>query len=78
MSQGGPPLFAWQLNIQTFSNAEDPWYYLHVQKRISNSTGSVSEAITIAEYCFRYDQGGFWVGALAFEYFPFPFNDFTR
>ncbi|KAF1934912.1 FAD-binding domain-containing protein [Clathrospora elynae] len=66
------------LNIQTFSNAEDLWYYLHVQKRISNSTGPVSEAIPIAEYCFRYDRGGFWVGASAFEYFSFPFNDFTR
>jgi delta24-sterol reductase len=38
----------------------------------------VSEAIPIAEYCFRYDRGGFWVRTSAFEYFAFPFNDFTR
>jgi len=66
------------LNIQTFSNANDPWYFLHVRDRILNTTGPVSEVIPLAEYCFRYDRGGFWVGASAFDYFPFPFNDFTR
>ncbi|ORY04669.1 hypothetical protein BCR34DRAFT_572515 [Clohesyomyces aquaticus] len=66
------------LKIQTFSNARDPWYYLHVQNRITDATGPVSELIPLAEYCFRYDRGGFWVGASAFDYFPFPFNNFTR
>jgi FAD/FMN-containing dehydrogenase len=66
------------LNIQNFSNAADPWYYLHVRDRISKTTGPVSEAIPLAEYCFRYDRGGFWVGASAFDYWPFPFNDYTR
>jgi delta24-sterol reductase len=65
-------------NIQTFSDANDPWYFLHVRDRILNTTGPVSEVIPLAEYCFRYDRGGFWVGASAFDYFPFPFNDFTR
>jgi hypothetical protein len=66
------------LPIQTFSNAADPWYYLHVKDNISKTVGPVSEAIPIAEYCFRYDRGGFWVGASAFDYFLFPFNDYTR
>jgi hypothetical protein len=38
----------------------------------------VTEYIPIAEYLFRYDRGGFWVGRSAFEYFNFPFNKFTR
>ncbi|RFU30741.1 hypothetical protein B7463_g5615, partial [Scytalidium lignicola] len=51
--------------VQQFSNARDPWFYLH-------------EAIPLAEYLFRYDRGGFWVGASAFKYFRTPFNKFTR
>jgi delta24-sterol reductase len=67
------------LPVQRFSDAGDPWFYLHAQKRIAENTGPVSEAVPLPEYLFRYDRGGFWVGAAAFGYFPgFPFNDFTR
>jgi FAD/FMN-containing dehydrogenase len=67
------------LPIQRFSAARDPWFYMHVQEAIKkNGTGPTSEAIPLAEYLFRYDRGGFWVGALAFKYFGFPFNRFTR
>lgn len=66
------------LPVQRFSGARDPWYYLHVQDRISKSTGPISESIPLPEYLFRYDRGGFWVGVAAFKYFRFPFNDFTR
>jgi delta24-sterol reductase len=39
----------------------------------------VREAIPLPEYLFRYDRGGFWVGAAAFDYFPgVPFNSWTR
>jgi hypothetical protein len=35
--------------------------------------------IPLAEYLFRYDRGGFWVGRAAFDYFKFvPFNRYTR
>ena len=64
--------------IQTFSNAKDPWFYLHVKDAITKRIGPTTEAIPVAEYLFRYDRGGFWVGASAFEYFKMPFNDFTR
>lgn len=64
--------------VQTFSHAADPWYYLHVKERTLTSTEPVVEYIPLAEYLFRYDRGGFWVGASAFEYFGFPFNRFTR
>ncbi|KAK8084985.1 delta24-sterol reductase [Apiospora hydei] len=80
---------------QTFSAAWDPWFYLHVQdvtKLLPSSsasastssataltTGRVTEHIPLAEYLFRYDRGGFWVGAAAFDYFrPVPFTRFFR
>ena len=67
------------LTIQRFSDAKDPWFYLHVQDRVSKSTGPSSDAIPLPEYLFRYDRGGFWVGAAAFRYFSaVPFNAFTR
>jgi len=35
--------------------------------------------VPLAEYLFRYDRGGFWVGAGAFKYFwMVPFNRLTR
>ena len=66
---------------QTFSKPWDPWFYLHVkQKTISGSRSSpITDYIPLAEYLFRYDRGGFWIGIEAFRYFPFiPFNRLTR
>lgn len=63
--------------VQRFSDASDPWFYLHVKDAISGGK-STSECIPLAEYLFRYDRGGFWVGASAFDYFKFPFNKLTR
>ncbi|KAK7752225.1 hypothetical protein SLS62_005759 [Diatrype stigma] len=41
--------------------------------------GTVTEYIPLAEYLFRYDRGGFWVGQAAFDYFrPVPFTRFFR
>lgn len=64
--------------VQRFSDADDPWYYLHVKEKTLGTVKPVVEYIPLAEYLFRYDRGGFWVGASAFEYFKFPFNQFTR
>jgi hypothetical protein len=62
---------------QTFSGPWDPWFYLHVQQKPSDHAST--EWIPIAEYLFRYDRGGFWVGAEAFKYSRFlPFNRLTR
>ncbi|KAF2197634.1 FAD-binding domain-containing protein [Delitschia confertaspora ATCC 74209] len=63
---------------QTFSNPWDPWFYLHVEEKTKGSTSPVTEYIPLAEYMFRYDRGGFWVGRSAFKYFKFPFNRYTR
>ncbi|KAF2453448.1 FAD-binding protein [Lineolata rhizophorae] len=66
------------LQVQTFSHPFDPWFYLHVQNKTQRQTEPVTEFIPLAEYLFRYDRGGFWVGASAFSYFRFPFNRYTR
>ncbi|KAF2733870.1 24-dehydrocholesterol reductase-like protein precursor [Polyplosphaeria fusca] len=63
---------------QTFSNARDPWFYLHVEAKTRSASGPVTEYIPLAEYMFRYDRGGFWVGKSAFKYMNFPFNKYTR
>ena len=65
-------------HVQSFSDPGDPWYYLHVREKASSGTTATTEYIPLSEYLFRYDRGGFWVGASAFEYFKFPFNQFTR
>ncbi|XXG95927.1 hypothetical protein Hte_002203 [Hypoxylon texense] len=45
----------------------------------SASNGTVTEYIPLAEYLFRYDRGGFWVGQAGFDYFPpVPFTRFFR
>ncbi|MCJ1336990.1 hypothetical protein MMC09_002268 [Bachmanniomyces sp. S44760] len=64
--------------VQRFSGAKDPWFYLHVQKKTLKSLEPITEYIPLAEYLFRYDRGGFWVAASAFKYFKVPFNRLTR
>ncbi|KAI1768544.1 FAD-binding domain-containing protein [Hypoxylon sp. FL1150] len=70
--------------VQTFSHAWDPWFYMHARGLTeglpsSTSSSSATEYIPLAEYLFRYDRGGFWVGQAAFDYFsPVPFTRFFR
>lgn len=67
------------LPIQRFSDPSDPWFYLHVKDRLSKHVGSAQDVVPLTDYLFRYDRGGFWVGAAAFDYFPgMPFTDLTR
>jgi hypothetical protein len=67
------------LPVQRFSEPSDPWFYLHVREKISNTTSPISEMIPLPEYLFRYDRGGFWVGEAPFSYFVcMPFNKWTR
>ncbi|KAH8724109.1 hypothetical protein GQ44DRAFT_709164 [Phaeosphaeriaceae sp. PMI808] len=63
---------------KTFSHPWDPWFYLHVESATRSSNDPVVEYIPLAEYMFRYDRGGFWVGRSAFQYMRFPFNSLTR
>ncbi|KAK0672987.1 putative 24-dehydrocholesterol reductase precursor [Cercophora samala] len=66
--------------IKTFSGGWDEWFYLHAKQQGEGGGGKVTEEyVPLAEYLFRYDRGGFWVGAAAFEYFKFvPFTRFFR
>ncbi|EWC46584.1 hypothetical protein DRE_04071 [Drechslerella stenobrocha 248] len=74
--------------VQGFTAPTDPWFYLHVRKRVwgargrGSSKGEGEEALVdivpIVDYLFRYDRGGFWVGEYAFKYFITPFNRITR
>ncbi|KAK4134882.1 FAD-binding domain-containing protein [Trichocladium antarcticum] len=67
---------------QTFSGAWDPWFYLHAKEKTSAPAAADTphvDYVPLAEYLFRYDRGGFWVGTAAFEYFKFvPFTRFFR
>ncbi|KAB8277494.1 hypothetical protein BDV30DRAFT_251649 [Aspergillus minisclerotigenes] len=68
--------------MQTFTRPSDPWFYMHAEERASTSAaeeaGPAKDLIPIADYLFRYDRGGFWVGKYAFEYFLFPQTKFMR
>lgn len=64
-------------SVVRFGRRSDPWFYLHAQENVKRG-GVHVEYIPLADYLFRYDRGGFWVGTAAFEYFKFPFNRFTR
>lgn len=66
---------------QTFSDAADPWFYLHVREKTQHlgSLSSVIEYIPLNEYLFRYDRAGFWVGRQGYSYFKIiPFSKFFR
>ncbi|KUI55695.1 Delta(24)-sterol reductase, partial [Cytospora mali] len=81
--------------VRTFSKAGDPWFYMHVEERTKGTTTTPSPSsqqerqehqdsgeedyVPLAEYLFRYDRAGFWVGRAGWEYFKLvPFNRFTR
>ncbi|KAF4965390.1 hypothetical protein FSARC_6804 [Fusarium sarcochroum] len=67
--------------IRTFSNAGDPWYYLHVRDTTKQipPLSTVTEYIPLGEYLFRYDRAAFWVGRQGYTYFKYiPFNKFFR
>jgi hypothetical protein len=66
---------------QTFSGAWDAWFYLHAKEKTATPSADspVVDYVPLAEYLFRYDRGGFWVGAAAFRYFKLvPFTRFFR
>ncbi|KAM3081811.1 hypothetical protein ACMFMG_004282 [Clarireedia jacksonii] len=70
-----------ECRLQTFSHADDPWFYLHVQHKTQHLSPSstVVEYIPLSEYLFRYDRAGFWVGRQGYTYFKLiPFTKFFR
>lgn len=65
-------------DVQHFTRRQDPWFYIHVQRRTESTSGPVTVYVPLADYLFRYDRGGFWVARYAFKYFMTPFNRITR
>ena len=66
------------LKIQRFSQAKDPWFFMHVEKQTSGTNRSYTELITLPDYIFRYNRGCFWCAKSVFDLTGFPFNGFTR
>ncbi|EPS41388.1 hypothetical protein H072_4721 [Dactylellina haptotyla CBS 200.50] len=68
--------------VQGFTAPTDPWFYIHAQRILSRRRGTKSapfvDTVPLTDYLFRYDRGGFWVGAYAYKYFLTPFNRITR
>ena len=79
-----------ETKARTFSGSWDPWFYMHVKEATAMAAGGLAttdsskptaftDYIPLAEYLFRYDRAGFWVGAAGFQYFKgVPFNRLTR
>ena len=65
-------------SIQRFTRAQDPWFYIHTEKRVVNAIDLVVDYVPLADYLFRYDRGAFWFGKYTFAYFMAPFNRVTR
>lgn len=62
--------------VQRFSRAHDPWFYLHAQEMTQDQL--MTETIPLTDYLFRYDRGAFWVGRFAFDLFGVSFTPFKR
>jgi hypothetical protein len=56
-------------HLQQFTRAQDPWFYIHAERRLAHATAPVVDFITLVDYLFRYDRGAFWVGKYTFNYF---------
>lgn len=72
-------------NVQTFAQAHDEWFYLHVESILNHEIASRhsrshekvdyhKEIMPIQDYLFRYDRGAFWTGRHVFTYFSLPFT----
>lgn len=66
------------LKIQGFTKRSDPWFYIHVERLMKSKIETITEAVPITDYLFRYDRGGFWVAKYSYSYFITPFNRITR
>lgn len=65
--------------VQRFTRAWDQWFYIHARQQfVADGRPPKTDIVPIADYFFRYDRGGFWVGRLAFKYFCVPFDRFSR
>ena len=66
------------VTVESFCQAQDEWYYLHVEQLLGNTATPKTEVLSVQDYLFRYDRGAFWTGRHAFTYFAVPFTRFMR
>lgn len=70
--------------VQTFAQARDEWFYLHVERILNRESlnkhpglypqvENVKEIVPIQVYLFRYERGAFCTGRHSFSYFCLPF-----
>lgn len=59
-----------------FGRWRDEWFYLHAERTARQ--GRREESIPTADYLFRYDRGGFWMGRHGFAVFHVPFTRAAR
>lgn len=73
------------LPIQSFSEPQDPWFYMHAQSQLPSTTTPANhsdsppahhalptETIPLESYLFRYDRGAFWMSRYTLFYFLLP------
>jgi Delta24-sterol reductase len=67
------------LPVVHFTRPKDEWFYRYIEKRLADdATSPFKITIPLKDYLFRYDRGAFWGGKWAFQYFMFPFTQWTR
>lgn len=64
--------------VESFGQAWDEWYYLHVEQLLASTTNLKTEVVSVEDYLFRYDRGAFWTGRYVFKYFALPFTRLMR
>ncbi len=66
-----------ELPIRSFTEASDPWFYLHAEE-VSRSGEAYEELVPIFDYIFRYNRGAFWMGEYALSLLHFPHHRLMR
>jgi len=57
-----------QSSLFSLASPLSEWFYQHVKKIGTESQGQIyHEKMTLEDYFFRYDLGGFWMGAYLFQ-----------
>ncbi len=66
-----------ELPLSTFHQRLDEWFYIHAKHRLKHGN-EYEEIVPTADYLFRYDRGGFWVGRFGFKLLRIPFIKLFR
>ncbi|MBI5530100.1 MAG: FAD-binding oxidoreductase [Candidatus Doudnabacteria bacterium] len=65
------------ISFENFNNASSEWFYSFVENKMKS--GDLSESyLTMEDYLFRYNYGGFWIAKYFFEFLKIPINKLTK